>query len=194
LAFAPETIHLGPARIFLDVTNPATGTPPAWLTHTTGVPADGDEVGVTDGSTDFEYDPKKVIIMGEQFYSGVDAALSEEACSITFTAKESTAIALRTGFDGTGAVEDGTRIGFYGGAGTGAFAVRKQSVVVTARKRTDPTKYIVIMLYKAVLEGKFTYTFQRKKETMWKMKLTGLADTTRDPGDNLYQFSVEKDT
>jgi len=192
MAFTPDKIHMGPARLFLGTTKPATGTPPTWLTHTTGVPSDGDEIGITDGETIFEYDAKKVIIMGEQFYSGVDAALSEEACSIAFTAKESTLVGLQSGFDGTGNVDDGTRTGFYGGAGTGAFAIRKQSVVVTARQRVDPTKYIVIMLYKAVLQGKMDYSFSRKKETMWKVTLTGLADTARNAGDNLFQFSVEK--
>jgi len=55
----PANIHIGAARLFLNVTPPATGTPPTLITHTDGVPSSGVEVGYTQDAATFTYKQNK---------------------------------------------------------------------------------------------------------------------------------------
>src|SRR5580765_2788866 len=134
MAFNPNKIHVGPARIFVGVINPASGAPPTFVAHTAGVPATGTDIGLTNADTVFEYEAKKTEIQAEQYYAGVDVFLSQESAKISFTAQESTVIALKASFDAIGQFSDGTKDAFYAGSGSGAFACLKQSVMITARQ------------------------------------------------------------
>lgn len=191
MAFSPNRIHVGPARIFVGVTAPTSGAPPTALTHTAGVPATGTEIGLTNGDTVFTYEAKKTEIAAEQYYAGVDVFLTQESAKVTFTAQESTVIALKQSFDAIGQFSDGTGDLFYGGSGSGAFACLKQTVVLTARQRVNPAKYIIIMLYVAYPSKGLNYAFSRTKPAMNPVEFSGLADTTRTAGDAIFQFKYE---
>lgn len=191
MAFTPGRIHVGPARIFVGVTNPASGGPPTFVTHTAGVPATGTEIGLTEGDTVFTYNPKKTKVMSEQYYAATDVYLTEEECHVTFTAQESTVKALQAAFDNIGQFSDGTKDAFFMGSGSGAFSCLKQSVMVTARQRINTTKYIVILMYLAVTNKPLVYPFSRTKKATWPVQLDALADTTRSSGDAIAQFYYE---
>lgn len=192
MAFQPDKIHVGPARIFVGVTNPASGTPPTFVAHTAGVPATGTEIGLTNADTVFEYKADKGEISGDQFYAPVDVFLKQESGKITFTAQESIVKALQAAFDNIGQFTDGTKDAFYGGSGSGAFTCLKQSVMLTARQRVAPTKYIIVLMYVAYPSKPLNYPFSRTKVAAWPVEFTALADTTRTAGDCMFQFYIEK--
>jgi hypothetical protein len=191
MAFTPNRIHVGPARIFVGVTAPASGAPPTFVGHTAGVPATGTEIGLTNADTTFTYEAKKAEIQAEQFYAGVDVYLQQESAKVTFTAEESTVKALQTAFDNIGQFTDGTKEAFYGGSGSGAFTTFTQVVMLTSRQRINTSKYIVIMLYKAYPSKGLIYPFSRTKPAMWPAEFTGLADPSRTAGDAMFQFYYE---
>lgn len=191
MAFNPNKIHVGPARIFVGVTNPASGAPPTFVGHTAGVPATGTEIGLTNADTIFTYEAKKTEIQAEQFYAGVDVFLSQEMAKVSFTAQESTVVALKAAFDAIGQFSDGTKDAFYAGSGSGAFACLKQSVMLTARQRVNPAKYIAILMYLAYPSKGLNYPFSRTKPAMSQVEFTALADTSRTAGDAMFQFYYE---
>ncbi len=191
MAFSPNRIHVGPCRLFVGVTAPASGAPPTFLTHTAGVPATGTEIGLTNGDTVFSYEATKSEIQAEQFYAGVDVFLTQEKCKLTFTAQEATVIALKTAFDNIGQFTDGTKEAFYAGSGSGAFACLKQTVVVTARQRVNPAKYLLIMMYLAYPSKGMNFPFSRTKPGMSQVEFTALADTSRTAGDCMFQWIYE---
>lgn len=191
MAFTPNRIHVGPARIFAGVTAPASGAPPTFLAHTAGVPATGTEIGLTNGDTVFTYEAKKNEIQAEQFYAGVDVYLTQESAKVTFMAQESTVVALKASFDSIGQFSDGTKDAFYAGSGSGAFTCLKQTIVLTARQRVNTAKYILIMLYVAYPSKGLNYPFARTKPAMTAVEFTALADVTRTAGDCMFQFQYE---
>lgn len=192
MAFSPNSIMVGPARVFAGVTAPASGAPPTFLAHTAGVPATGTEIGLTNGDTVFTYEAKKNEIQAEQYYAGVDVYLTQESAKVTFTAQESTVVALKAAFDAIGQFSDGTKDAFYAGSGSGAFACLKQTIVLTARQRVNTSKYIVIMMYVAYPSKGLNYPFSLTKPGMTPVEFTALADTTRTAGDAMFQFFIEK--
>lgn len=191
MAFNPNRIHVGPARIFVGVTNPASGAPPTFVAHTAGVPATGTEIGLTNGDTLFTYEAKKAEVEAEQYYAGVDVYLQQESAKLSFTAQESTVVALKAAFDNIGQFTDGTKEAFYAGSGSGAFACLKQSVMITARQRVNPAKYLIILMYVAYPSKGLNYPFGRTKPAMSPVEFTSLADTTRTAGDAMFQWYYE---
>ena len=191
MAFTPNRIHVGPARIFVGVTNPTTGTPPTFVAHTAGVPATGTEIGLTNGDTVFEYTADKDEIQAEQYYAGVDVFLKQESAKVSFTAQEMTVVALKAAFDNIGQFTDGTKEAFYAGSSSGAFAALKQSVMITARQRVNPAKYLVILMYLAYPSKGLNIPFGRTKPAMSPVEFTALADTSRNAGDAMFQWYYE---
>lgn len=191
MSFDVTRIEVGPARIFLGVTLPASGAPPTLMGHTAGVPSTGTEIGLTEGDTVLEVNSTLATIEAEQFYAPVEAYLQMQTAKVSFTAKESTVIALRASLGGIGQTTTGTEDLFYFGSGAGAFAVLKQSVFLSARRRDNPAKYIIVCLYNAYASKPFTYTFSRKKEATYPVELSALAITSRTAGDCIGQFYRE---
>jgi len=191
MAFDVTRIEVGPARIFLGVTLPASGAFPTLVTHTAGVPSTGTEIGLTEGDTVLEIKSEKKEITAEQFYAPVEVFLTVQGAKASFTAKESTIIGLRAALDNVLQQTTGTEEAFAFGSGSGSFAVLKQSVFLSARRRDNPAKYIVCMLYSAYVSKPLTYTFSRTKEATYPVELTGLAVVTRTPGDCMGQFYRE---
>lgn len=192
MAQTAANIHVGAGRIWLGTTAPATGTPPTWLTHTDGALATGTEVGHTEGESTFQYQLTKEELKSEQALASVDVYPTEEMCSLVFTAQERVLQTLRAAFDNIGDVDDATRTGFYGGGGTSILAPRTQTVVLTSRRRDATTKFEVLMIYKAFSVEALQLTYSRATPSRYAITLRGIADSSRNDGDRLFQWSREK--
>lgn len=185
-------IHISAGRIFIGVTPPATGAPPTWLTHTDGVPATGTEVGHTEGDSVFTYKPTKAEVVSEQALGPVDAFVTDEMAQLTFTAQERVFTTLQAALDNIGNVNDVTRMGFYAGNGASLINIFTTCVVLTSRRRDATTKFEVLVIYKAYSVEGVALTYSRTKPSTYAVTLKGLNDTTRNAGDQLFQFSREK--
>jgi hypothetical protein len=188
----PQNIHIGAARIFLNVTAPATGTPPTLLSHTDGVPATGTEVGYTQDAASFTYKQNKQEVEAEQSLNPVDVFVLNEEISIEFNAMEHVYNTLKTAFDNVGTVDDGSKSLFYGGDGAGLVSVTTQCVALTSRIRTAPTKFEVLVLYRVYNMEGITMPYARTTPAVYKITLKGLTDTTRNAGDRSFQWFKEK--
>lgn len=185
-------IHVAPARIFTGVTAPATGTPPTWLTHTNGVPATGTEVGYTIGDAVFTWKAEKTDIEAEQDLGVVDQFVSKENCMLEFEAQERTYTLLQILFDNIGKVDDGTRMGFYGGGGGTVLNIQYPCIVLTSQIRNLTNKYEVLVLYRCVSMEGIQLTYSRTKPSTYKVQVRGMPDSSRNVGDRIFQFSREK--
>src|SRR3954470_7768478 len=99
MAFAPDKIHIGAARIFTGVTVAVSGTPPTYITHTNGVPGSGTEIGLTEHDCTVTYLLSKTELMAEQSLAPVDVYVTVESYKLSFTMQESNANALKQAFD-----------------------------------------------------------------------------------------------
>ncbi len=185
-------IHIGMARIFLNVTAPATGTPPTLLTHTDGVPSTGTEVGYTQGAAEFSYRQEKKEIEAEQSLNPVDVFVTTEKASISFTAMEHVYNTLKTAFDNIGNVDDVNKTLFYGGDASGLQSVTTQTVALTSRRRTASTKFEIAVLYKVYNMEGIAISYNRVGEAVYKVTLNALVDTSRNAGDRIFQYFIEK--
>lgn len=188
----PANIHIGAARIFLNVTAPATGTPPTLITHTDGVPSTGTEVGYTQDAATFTYKQNKQEVEAEQSLNPVDVFVLNEEIMIEFNAMEHVYNTLKTAFDNVGTVDDASKSLFYGGDGAGLVSVTTQCVCLTSRIRTAPTKFEVIVLYRVYNMEGIVMPYARTTPAVYKISLKGLVDTTRNAGDRSFQWFKEK--
>lgn len=183
-------IHLGPARIFLGVTNPASSDPPTWMTHVAGVPADGTEVGYTEGDTIFRVATDKTEIMAEQASGPVKVIETSERVECEFTALEKVYDTLRAGFEGAKNVNDGARMGWYSGGLNKV--VRTQSVMLASARPDFAGKYEISVIYKAYNTTGYEAAYRKAGATSYRITLRGLNDSTRVVNDQLYQHYIEK--
>lgn len=192
MAQSPSNIHIGAARLFLGVTAPATGTPPTLMTHTDGVPATGTEAGYTQDAATFTYKQNKQEVTAEQSLNPVDVFVLNEEISIEFTAMEHVYNTLKTAFDNVGTVDDVNKSLFYGGDGAGLVSVTTQSVMLSSRIRTAPTKFEILVLYRVYNMEGIIMPYARTTPAVYKIMLKGLVDTTRNAGDRSFQWFKEK--
>jgi hypothetical protein len=189
LAQDATKIHIGAGFIYIGVTAPATGTPPTLMAHTAGVPATGTEVGHTQGNSTFTYTPTKGDITSEQAFGVVDTYVNTETAELAFTIKERNYAAMKMAFDNIGTVTDGAKDLFYAG---GVYTVASQAVMLVSRQRNAPTKYEVIVLYKAQSMDPVPIMYGRTAESTIGVRLRGVHDTSRNQGDQLFQWYREK--
>lgn len=192
MAFAPNRIHGGGSRIFAGVTPGVTGTPPTYIAHTDGVPGTGTELGLTQGDTTFTFQATKKEIEAEQSLAPVDVMTIGELGQIETTALEQTYFALQRAFDNVGSETIAGGDAFYFGNGTGILAPRAETVMITARQRNAPTKFIVAVLYKCYSVQGFKLAFKKNGESVYQIMFKALADLTRNAGDQLGYQRFEK--
>lgn len=188
-----RNIHIGAGRIWLNVTAPATGTPPTALAHIGGVPTIGSpvEVGYTTGPATFMYHATKTEIEAEQSLNIVDIFVSKEECSLSFTALERHYWTLKTSLDNVGAVNNSEHLMFYGGDGTTIVNVETQCIALTSQRRDSLTKYETIVLYKVYNVDATEIPYARTTPSQVKITLKAIVDTCRVPGDRLFQLVRE---
>lgn len=191
MAQTAANIHVGPIRLFAGVTNPTSGTPPTLMTHTSGVPATGTEVGYTDGAATVEYVLTKTEIMAEQNLAAVDIFVSAESIKLTCNVQEAVFNALKLAFDtGIGNVDDGTKTLFYTGGNVPT--PMTTSIFFSSPRRDNPTKFFVGLIYKAYSAKGWAMPFTKSKASIYPLELHGILDGTRNAGDQLAQIFREK--
>lgn len=191
MAIDVTKIEVGASRIFAGITNPTTGTPPTLMGHTDGVPASGTDIGATEGDCVFTFVAEKTEIMSEQYLAPVDVYVGSEMASLTFQMKEHNYTAMKLAFDNVGSVSDANKILFYGGGGTSILAPTTQAIMFTARRRSAPTKFFVGVIYKAYSIKGYAAPFSKKNTSMMNVEIRGLVDTSRNAGDQMFQFFRE---
>src|SRR4051794_16914563 len=107
-----SNVHVGPGRLFLGVTNPASSIPPTWMPHTAGVPTPGTEIGYTTGDMIFRKVKETGEIVAEQAMGPIGVYMTSERVECEFEALERVYATLQAAFDNTGTVNDVTRMGF----------------------------------------------------------------------------------
>jgi len=187
----PSQIQIGAARIWTGVNTPTTGTPPFLLTHTDGVPSSGTEVGYTTGPAVFTYKQTKVPILAEQSLNPVDVYVTTEEGSLVFEAMERTYTTLKLAFDNVNTATDAGKDLFYGGDATAMSSVYTTCVALTSRRRLSPSKFEVVVLYRAYSVDGIQLAYTRTKESTYKVTMSALIDTNRVVGDRLFQFYRE---
>lgn len=182
-------IHLGPARIWLGVTNPASADPPTWMTHVAGVPADGTSVGYTEGDTIFRVAADKSEIMAEQASGPVKVIETAERVEVEFTALEKVYNTLRAGFENAKTVNDASRMGWYSGGLNKV--VRTQTVFLSSARPDFAGKYEISLIYKAYNPTGYESAYRKSGASSYRITLRGLNDSTRVLNDQLYQHYIE---
>jgi hypothetical protein len=192
MALTPQNIHVGPARIFVGTTAPASGDPPTWAPHTNGLPASGTDVGFTVNEAVFSWTSEKADINAEQVLGIVDQFITAQNATLTFEALERNYTLLKMLFDNIGSVNDVTRMGFYGGGGGSVIEIQYTTLFLSSRIRTLTNKYEVLFLYKVVSVEAVPLRWSRTTPSSYAVTLRVLPDTTRSEGDQMFQFSREK--
>lgn len=169
MALQPTEIQVGPARIFIGVTPPASGAPPTWAPHTNGIPATGVEVGLTQGDSVFTWLTEKTDIESEQVMGTVDKFITKENATLEFEAQERTFNLMKAAFDNIGTVNDVTRMGFYGGGGGTIVQIQYSTIMLTSPRKDVAARYEVLFVYKAVSTGGMLLTYSRTKPSTYRM-------------------------
>jgi hypothetical protein len=192
MAIDVTKVHVGAARIFAGITNPATGTPPTLMTHTDGVPATGTDLGATEGDCVFTYVAEKTEILAEQYLGPIDVYVGSEMASLVFSMKEHNYTAMKLAFDNVGSVDDSNKTLFYGGGGTSILAPTTQALMFTSRIRNAPTKFHVGVMYKVYSMKGYKGILSKKNPAHIDVEIRGLVDTSRNAGDQMFQYFREK--
>jgi hypothetical protein len=185
-----NNLHIGPARFWLGTTPPASGLPPTLVGHTAGVPATGTEAGHTDGPGQIVYARTYNDIMSEQAFGTADIFISDEKLTLNFTMKERTYQNLKALFDQIGNVDDASKTLFYSGGAV--ITPYTQAIFLSSPRRDNPAKFEVLMVYKAIQVSPAQFSWGRTTQSLMPVSFRGIADTTRTPGDQLFQFYREK--
>lgn len=192
MALQPNEIHVGPANIYIGVTAPASGTPPTWMTHTNGVPPDGTHVGATIGEATFTWTAEKEDINAEQVMGVLDQFITSQMGELTFEAEERNFALMSKTFDNIGSVNDGTRMGFYGGGGGTIIGIQYVTIFLSSLRRDIAGAYEIWVGYKCVSMDPMPLKYSRTGPSTYAVRFRCLPDTTRDEGDQIFQFSREK--
>jgi hypothetical protein len=184
-------IHQGPGRLWLNVSVPASGS--RLIINSSGDPTAGTPIfaGATEGAATVLLSPKLEPIGADQVAAPIDVAITGEAASIEVTLKESDLAKLKN-FIVNGAYTTGTDTGLPAGSQAyeeiafgGILSIPKSSVAVISPRRDATGKFIVSQLYSAYQAEAIQLSFQRGKETTYKVKFEGLADGSRAAGDQV---------
>jgi hypothetical protein len=190
MAQIADNVHVGPARIFLGITNPASSIPPTWMTHTAGVPTPGTEVGYTDGDAVFRKSKETFEVNAEQALGPIAVGLTREVVEVEFVALERVYLTLQAAMDNVGTVNDATRMGFFGGGLQ--YALRTQTVFLSSPRPNQAGKYEISVIYKAYNVSPYEIGYRKGGASSLRMILRGLMDTSRVVGDQLFQHYIEK--
>lgn len=184
-------IHQGPGKLWLNVSVPAAGA--RLVINAAGDPTAGTPffAGATDGAATLLLAPKLEEIHADQVAGPIDVVMTGESASVEVTLKESDLAKLKN-YIVHGTYGTGTDAGLPAGAQAyeeitfgGTIAIPKTSVAVISPRRDATAKFVVSQLYQAYQAEAIQLPFQRGKETIYKVKFSGLADATRAAGDQV---------
>jgi hypothetical protein len=129
--------------------------------------------------------------MAEQSLAPVDVYVEDETAEISCTLKETTYAALQRAFDNVGTSDISAGEGYYFGGGTAILSPRSETIMLTSRIRGAPTKFVIAVLYKAVQMDALEMPFSRAGESVYSVTFRGLADLTRNAGDQVGYLRYE---
>lgn len=187
MSFDITKIHVGAARIWTAATAAATGTPPTYATHASGVPNQGSpiEIGLTENDCVFTYQLVKGEINAEQSLGPVDVFASDEMVQLSFTMQEANAQALKVAFDSSVGYDSTGGDAYYFGNGTAVLAPMTTCVFFSSPRRDNPAKFFVGQIYKAYSKDGIKFPFSKTKKGLVTVTLVGLADLTRNAKDQM---------
>lgn len=186
-------VQIGQGDIWLGGTPPAAGGDPtdpttsalnSMLTAFTAPTSGGTAVGFTNGPAGLVFKPTYYMVETEQAFSEIMVVPTAEEASVDFTMLETSYLNLNKSMgQATSHVGAGFNANHVGGKG----AVSTGMVVLNARK-TTLVGYYILTVYQAYSMDGVSLNFERRKETMNKVVMRALADTTRPVGDQLFQL------
>lgn len=176
------TKYISAGRIYVGCTAPSTWAAP---TLTDGIPADGTDLGATQGETVFTYNPNIELVEIEQVSSGVAPHVTLEELQMTCTLAESDADRVKEALGQTFVRSDGTNKVLHLG---GNIEVTGQGIAVVGPLVGNPGKYSGGMIYNAYVAGEAPVSWQRGAERTISITFGGAGDPSREEGDQLGQY------
>jgi len=147
--------------------------------------------GAVEGATSVVFSPKIEAIKCDQVVGPIDSVITEATAQIEVELKETDMLHLSNWFAG-GIYGAGTDSGQPTGEQLyqqltfgGLLVVPKLSMAVISPRRNNFGKFVVSQLYKVYQAEAVTLPVTRTKETMLKVKFSGLFDPTRPQGDQV---------
>jgi len=196
MAFDPSKIRVAAGRIYFGVTNPTSGDP---LALTSGVPADGDEIGLTQGESTMTYEVTYDEEMADQVLAPVAVFATQEAFQLEFTMLEYAATQLTVFFQNAELTQDEistpkTDLYTIGNLadGAGSFVDLNSIYLISPIPGTSPQRYTIVGLYQAYQSEPGAIRYTREGASVMKSTFKAITDLTRDPGDFLGQVVVER--
>lgn len=171
-------------NVFVGCTTPADQV---IMDHVAGVPTGGVDVGSTIGESTVEYRPTIATVDIEQAFGGVAPRLTAEACTLKFTAGESTNANIKTAMQQATSTSDGGHNYLTAGGKTG---VTGQTVAIIS-KQADTPQYNWVCVYNVVSMDGVSLSFKKSATRQIAITFTALADPTRSVGDQLFQVVEE---
>lgn len=183
-----SAIRAGAANLWFGVSDPGDGNA---VTLSSGEPGSGTYLGATDGDLVFTYTPTFQDIASEQLTAAHDAFMELEDATIEAQMTEfshdnlGAAIEQATQESGTGTPTGD--VTFFGGK----IQVNFGMVVATAALRDDPTKFLHIGLYRALMTSELSAPFGRASKTVASLTFKGYADQSKTAGKQVGYLKIE---
>lgn len=196
MAFDPSKIRVAAGIIYFGVTTPTSGDP---LALTTGAPATGTAMGLTQGESTMTYEVTYDEEMSDQVLGPVAVFATQEAFQLEFTMLEYAATQLTIFFQNADLISDEittpkTDLYTIGNLadGSGSSVDLSSIALVSPIPNTSPQRYTIVMLYQAYQSEPGVIRYTREGASVMKSTFKAIADLTRDAGDYMGQIVVER--
>ena len=210
---APQFIHVGPGLLWTDTRKPAMGEILLVSGFVNGASAQrlygplpytvsGTFVGSTIGESVLHYAPRFIDIMLDTQPAPVDRILTHEEMRVAFNVAELRASQLALAAPFAGATPTRTLDPLMAAQQRETLSVGGLRLVqprtllfVSPHRRIDnggPVYSYTFCGYNAVPIDGFDVPMARRRETVWRLTYELLADLTRPPGDQLFQFTMRQ--
>ena len=195
MSLDPTKIRVAAGRLYANVTPPASGSP---LALTTGVPATGTEMGLTQGESVFTYEVTYDEELADQVLSPVGVFATQEQMQLEFTLLEYVARNLQDLMQQVTLVSNEGTVPKYdlftiGTTSPNGAAVTLQSItLISSIPGTNPLRYTIVMLYQAYQQAPSTMRYTREGSTIMKSTFRAMPLLSRNDGDLLGQLVIER--
>lgn len=194
MALTPTLIRVGSGRLYFGTTPPATGSV---LALTSGAPATGTDVGLTQGDVVFKYQTTYLEVEADQVLSFVKPFATKEEMGLEFSVLEYGASNINKFLGQASLTVDNvstpkTDLFTMGGSAFKSAVNLTSVVLVSAIPGTSPQRYTIVMLYQAFQAEAAQASYSKDKVTLLKSTWKASPDLARNDGDYLGQLVVER--